>query len=169
MEGGPPFGASGAPAPSTELSASLAQLLAANSTALTYGDERAISKRIVTSAEEIAGSIRTERIRQARTSFNAALFLAIIGVLLIFVGALLVIAGIETAGVLTAVASAVPQAMAVLLFRLNKQANDRLDKVNNDLERLGRFRLTMDLVDSISDARSKDRAIGQAIRSLHSG
>ena len=59
--------------------------------------------------------------------------------------------------------------MAVLLFRLNKQANDRLDKVNNDLERLGRFRLTMDLVDSISDARSKDRAIGQAIRSLHSG
>ncbi|MGN9805606.1 TRADD-N-associated membrane domain-containing protein [Micromonospora sp. L32] len=135
---------------------------------LTEGDERALSKQIVTSAEGIAENIRTERIRQARASFNAALSLAIVGVLLVFAGVGLVLTDVVTAGVLASIASAVTESAALLLFRLNKQANDRLDRVNADLARLSRFRLTMNLVDSISDARSRDRAVAQALRSLNS-
>jgi len=146
----------------------LAALLTSVNGELTQGDERAISKQIVTSAEEIAENIRTERIRQARASFNAALSLAILGLLLVFGGVALVLSDVVTAGILASIASAVTESVALLLFRLNKQANDRLDKVNGDLARLSRFRLTMDLVDSISDSRSRDRAVTQALRSLNS-
>ena len=158
----------GSPSVEVEPGIRLAGLLTSVEGDLTQGDERAISKQIITSAEGIAENIRTERIRQARTSFNAALSMAIAGLLFVFAGVALVLADIVTAGVLASVASAVTESAALLLFRLNKQANDRLDKVNGDLARLSRFQLTMDLLDSISDARSRDRAVTQALRSLNS-
>ncbi|MFF4386818.1 hypothetical protein ACFY0G_08510 [Streptomyces sp. NPDC001552] len=158
----------GTPSAEVEPGVRLAELLTSVQGELTQGDERAISKQIIVSAEGVAENIRTERVRQARASFNAALSLAIIGLLLVFAGVSLVLADIVTAGVLASIASAITESAALLLFQLNKQSNDRLDKVNGDLARLSRFRLTMDLVDSISDTRSRDRAVTQALRSLNS-
>jgi hypothetical protein len=150
-----------------ELNIGLSNYLEANAFELSSGDQRAVSKQIIASAEKAAGIIRIERIRQAQRSFNLALLLAVLGVLLILCGAALTLTHTATAGVMTTIASAIPEAIAALLFRLNNQANDRLDKVNNDLARLSRFRLAMDLIDSISDPRSRDRAIVSALRALN--
>ncbi|MEU4323319.1 hypothetical protein AB0F85_32030 [Nocardia fluminea] len=143
-----------------------ALLVSANLPLLPKTDQENISIQIIKSAEDVANNIRSERIRQAKFSFNAALTLAAIGVLLVFIGCGFFLAGIVTAGVLASSASAVTEIVSALLFALNKQANDRLDRVNADLARISEFVLTRELIETISDAKSRDQALNRAIQGI---
>lgn len=76
---------------------------------LPAGDQRAISLQLLTKAEGLATQIRDERLRQAKLAFNVAIAMASIGVLLIFAGAALVIAGVTSAAIVSTVVAGISE------------------------------------------------------------
>ena len=103
--------------------------------------------------------IREERLRQAKSAFNAALGLAVIGVLVVLAGVILLLVGNTTAGVITAASGITSEVISAVLFVLNRDANDRLDGLNRDLQVLERARYGMEYIDKIENPTTKDAAI----------
>lgn len=75
---------------------------------------------------ELKLSIAKERLRQARQSFNLALFTTFLCSMITVGGAVLLLSGTVTEGVVTAAAGAIS---SVYCLKLAKDANDRLDKI----------------------------------------
>jgi len=73
----------------------------------------------------------TERLRQARLSFDLTLSMAVAAALISMGGAVLMFAGKIPAGVVTTAGGVVSSSF---WFRLSKDANDRLDKIISELE-----------------------------------
>ena len=97
-------------------------------------EARIITIEALSKANLSANSIRRERIRQAKITFNAAIILAVVGVLIIFAGvALVLFKDTEAAGAVTAGVGAVTEVISALLFKLNHDTNNRLDEVGKDL------------------------------------
>jgi hypothetical protein len=92
-------------------------------------EARAQAIRTVDDSERFLNDRRRERLRQASWSFNAALALVIIGTLIVLVGTVLLYRNQTTQGIVTAGAGAVSNIISVLVFRLNRDANDRLDRI----------------------------------------
>jgi hypothetical protein len=82
------------------------------------------------------GEYRAERLRQAKCSFNTALTLVIVGTVVIIGGAIGLYAGSMKTSVLTVATGAISNIVGALLFKLNRDANDRLDKANAGLVKL---------------------------------
>ena len=82
------------------------------------------------SDNEIETNIITERLRQARYSFNTALAASGVSVCIGLVGAGLVLSGKVTEGTVTASGG---MAASVSCINFAKDANDRLDKLMKEL------------------------------------
>lgn len=92
-------------------------------------DARALTLRTLDAGERFLNALRQERLRQASWSFNAALVFVIVGTLIVLVGTVLLYRGQTTQGIVSAAAGAVSNIVSVLVFRLNRDANDRLDRI----------------------------------------
>jgi drug/metabolite transporter superfamily protein YnfA len=118
-------------------------------------------------AHNTANGLRAERIRQAKATFNAALALVVIGVLIIFVGVgLLLFRDTVNAGALTAAIGGVTEVISALLFKLNHETNNRLDEIGKDLSSIEAAQIAMTLIDKIEDPSKRDDAIREAARDL---
>jgi hypothetical protein len=130
------------------------------------GDQVAVTRRSIRQAQDTAAKIQEERLRQARLSFLVALVTSVAGMVVILCGLVAVLTGVVTAGVVTVVSGTVCEAVGLLAFALNRQANDRLDAIRRDLTLLTNTVLVVELVGGLSDKRLQDRAIADAIRVL---
>jgi hypothetical protein len=120
-------------------------------------------------AETAAVEIRSERMRQARTSFNLAVVSVAAGAVLILLSLILVAADQTSAAVVSTAASTMTQAAALAMFRISRDANRRLDAVASDLSILERLRLALELSDEIADPAARDRVIAETVRALAPG
>jgi hypothetical protein len=136
---------------------------------LTPTKTRNLTLEAIQTAHDAANGIRTERMRQAKFTFNAALSLAIIGVLIIFAGvSLLLFRDAVAAGSITAGIGAVTEVVSAILFRLNHETNNRLDEIGRDLSAIEAARIAMTLIDNITDPSKKDDAIRELAKDLRS-
>ncbi len=118
-------------------------------------------------AHGAANAIRAERMRQAKWTFNSALTLAIVGVLIIFAGVVLILfKEAPAAGAITACVGAVSEVLSAVLFKLNNQTNNRLDEVGRDLSAIEAARIAMTLIEKIEDPQKRDDAIKEAAKDL---
>jgi hypothetical protein len=85
-----------------------------------------------------------------------ALGLSIIGILIIILGVVLVYLQTIKTGILSSVVGALTEVIAVLLYKLNKDANDRLDDVRRDYEYANRLILAAEFVDNLPENVKKD-------------
>lgn len=108
---------------------------------------RNATMRALRNAYDFLDRRRRERLRQARITFNTAVSLVLLGTLIILAGVVLLFVERTTAGVLSAAVGAVSNITSALLFKLNRDANDRLDKITVELGRLEGIRRTLEQVD----------------------
>lgn len=121
----------------------------------------------IQAAHDAANNMRTERMRQARITFNAAIALTVIGVLIIFSGiALLLLRESNTAGVISISVGAVTEVISALLFRLNQETNNRLDEIGRDLSAIEAARIAMTIIERIGDPAKRDDAIMELAKDL---
>jgi hypothetical protein len=138
--------------------------------ALPQREERALTLEAIARAHDAANGVRTERLRQAQLTFNAALGLAVVGVLIIFVGVgLLLFREAVAPGALTAGIGAITEVISALLFRLNHETNNRLDEIGKNLSAIQAAQIAMTLIDKIEDPVQRDEAIREAARDLRKG
>jgi len=130
-------------------------------------DDHSITINTLTAARKSAIEYRKERRRQASHAFNAALVLSVIGILIIFIGVLLLILkDTVTAGAITAGVGAVSEIVSLLLFKLSNDANGRYDKVGEDLSRIERAKEATDIAHQINDPSKRDEALREVIKTL---
>ena len=123
-----------------------------------------LSLNVVGATYESMSGIRQERLRQAKATFNAALSATVFGVIIVFSGIGLIYAGKVSSGVITTAVGALTQVVSALLFKFNKDANDRLDATGKDLHILDKARLAMHYVEQISDGKTKDETIARLVK-----
>jgi TRADD-N domain-containing protein len=88
------------------------------------------------SAQKFEEHRRNERLRQARLSFNAALSLLVFGILIVLGGVLMLFQNHVTSGLLSSGAGVVSNMVSAVLFKFNRDANDRLDKIKVNLAKI---------------------------------
>jgi hypothetical protein len=76
----------------------------------------------------------TERLRQARLSFNLALLLTTVSAAISLVGVGFLFSGKVPEGTITTAGGLTSKIVSVHLLTLTKEANDRLDKMAKDLK-----------------------------------
>lgn len=121
---------------------------------------RDIALRVVADSYEFLSQRRWERLRQARYTFNAALALVLVGTGVLVAGVVLLYFGRTTAGVITTAMGAVSNFASAIVFKLNKDANDRLDKIQVKLAKLETLRVAVERVEHIEDPVGRESAIG---------
>ncbi|MEJ1377948.1 MAG: hypothetical protein RPU32_08235 [Candidatus Sedimenticola sp. (ex Thyasira tokunagai)] len=112
-------------------------------------------------------SIRDERMRQAKLAFNAALTLMIIGVVIIFIGiGILMTGGTIESGAITIVSGTISEALSALVFKFNKEANNRLDEIRKELARIEMAKVGLSLAKEIADLDKRDSAIAELTKTV---
>lgn len=76
----------------------------------------------------------TERLRQARLSFNLSLKLTIVSAFVSLAGVGLLFVGKVSEGTVTTAGGLTSNIVSVRLLKLTKEANDRLDQMAKDLK-----------------------------------
>ena len=66
-----------------------------------------------------------------------------------------------SAGIISTSVGAISEVTSVILFKLNKDSNDRLDETAKDLSILERLRIGIYYIDQIKDFSKRDEAIQQ--------
>ncbi|MDB5972325.1 MAG: hypothetical protein JWQ90_4775 [Hydrocarboniphaga sp.] len=118
---------------------------------------------------QTGSSIRDERMRQARLTFNVALGLMTAGVLIVFTGAAMLWFRDNIApGLITITAGAVSEIVSALVFALNRETNNRLEDVRKDLSRIEAARIGLSMAKQISDLEKRDGAIVELTMRLQS-
>lgn len=74
----------------------------------------------------------TERLRQARLSFNLTIKLTIVSAFISLTGILLLFAGKVSEGTVTTAGGLTSNIVSVRLLKLTKESNDRLDRMAKD-------------------------------------
>ena len=130
-------------------------------------DDHSVTINTLTTARNSAVEYRKERGRQAKLAFNAALVLSIVGILIIFVGVILLfVKDSVTPGAITAGVGAISEIVSLLLFKLSKDANGRYDDVGKDLSRIDRAKEASDIARQIDDPAKRDQALREVVKSL---
>lgn len=111
-----------------------------------------------------------ERMRQAKLAFNAALSLMIIGVLIVFSGVVLLwIKDSFEAGLITVAVGAVSEIISLLVFKFNKETNNRLDDLRRDLSVIETARVGLSIAKQIENQDKRDHAISELSLRLRKG
>ncbi len=106
--------------------------------------------------------ILTERMRQAKTAFNVAITLMIVGVFIIFlgVGLLYLKEGFES-GLITIAVGAISEILSVVVFGFNKETNNRLDVLRKDMSVIETARVGLSIAKQIENQQKRDDAISE--------
>ncbi len=121
---------------------------------LSVEDDFRITTSVLDAARKNLDLHRRERIRQAKITFNSALALSILGVLIIFVGIVFIlIRNAALVGSVTASVGAVTEVVSAILFRFNKETNDRLDEIGRNVQVIEAAQMSMSLI--LTNWRSK--------------
>lgn len=116
---------------------------------------------------ERAETLQNEQVRQARLTFNVAIGLLIVGVLIIFSGsAILLLQEKAGTGTFTVVAGGIAEIISVVLFGFHKQTNDKLDILRKELSKIEAARFSMTLIEKIEDPVKRDDAIRETVQKL---
>lgn len=114
--------------------------------------------------------IVSERMRQAKLAFNAALSLMIVGVVIVFVGiGLLWIKDSFESGLITVAVGAISEVISLLVFKFNSETNNRLDVLRKDLSIIETARVGLTIAKQIEDQEKRDHAICQLSLRLQNG
>lgn len=108
-----------------------------------------------------------ERLYQARATFMVALAALILGILLVFVGAILTFTISLPIGVVTTISSTIVEIVSALALKFHGDTNDRLDRLSRELYIVEQTSLSMEYISRISDPKAHDEAITDLIRRLH--
>jgi hypothetical protein len=131
---------------------------------LTLDDKLDITNEALSEAHKVTGTLRSERLRQARSAFNAALVLAVLGVLIIFGGISLVLFKDATVGgAITAAVGAVVEVVSALLFKFSNDAQNRLDDMGRHLNAIEAAQVAVKLIGKIEDPAKRDDAIRETV------
>lgn len=110
---------------------------------------------------------RKDRLKQGKVAFTIALSSLVVGILLVFLGIFLIFAVSFSVGSATAISSIISNVVSVLAFRFNKEANDRVDNIVNELIILAKADVSMQYIYQISDAKKRDTAIKDLVRNIY--
>jgi hypothetical protein len=131
-----------------------------------YEQFRELLLKSVESRYTALNSDHDERRRQARTSFNVAYNLLIVGIVLIFIGAIIVLLRGLTAAIYISLVGCVSEAISALLLRFNKDSNDRLDETTKSSNILLMLELSMRFIDQITDEEERNKALRELARDI---
>jgi hypothetical protein len=128
-----------------------------------------LMNHIINSAHRQLTLQQQERRFQARSTFIVALSALILGVILIIIGVFCAFFINLSVGTVTCASSVIMDIVGVLCFRFHKEANDRYDKISQELRNLTIASTSMHYITIyISDPDKKDQAISDLIKQLHS-
>lgn len=114
--------------------------------------------------------IVSERMRQAKLAFNAALSLMIAGVIIVFFGiGLLWVKDSFESGLITVAIGAISEIISLLVFKFNSETNNRLDALRKDLSIIETARVGLSIAKQIEDQEKRDHAISQLSLRLQNG
>ena len=114
--------------------------------------------------------ILSERMRQAKLAFNAALSLMVVGVVIVFVGVgLLWVKDSFESGLITVAVGAISEVVSLLVFKFNNETNNRLDILRKDLSKIETARVGLSIAKQIEDQEKQDHAISQLSLRLQNG
>jgi len=125
-----------------------------------------IANEALDAGHRSAVKLRDERLRQAKISFNAAVALLVIGVLIILAGIAGMFLSAVAAGAVSTAVGAVVEIASALLFRFNTETNNRLDEIGNYLSSVEAAQVAMRIASKIEDPQKRDDAIRDAARSI---
>ena len=104
--------------------------------------------------------------RQSRMNYIASLIVAGLGILIIFVGAVLAISGMVALGIASAIGGIVTEAVTYLFFRRVDLANARMDRYHAEVLQIKRFENLLAACDDLSPSERreacKEKVIGAA-------
>jgi len=101
---------------------------------------------------------------QAQGWFRFSLLAAGTGFVLIGIGVVAVALGYTTAGIITAISSAVPNAAAALFFVQSKKADERVDTITTRLTEARELYTLVEIANTISDIKSQDKLKAEIVR-----
>lgn len=146
-----------------EIASSLAALDARESSTEAVADVQSIFNASI----DQLSTFRGERERQARTSYNLACGVLVVGSLIVLGGVgWMIIGGAVTSAVITSAVGAITSLCSGAIFKLAKEANDRLDAIATDLNRIESTRMSLEIVKLISNEKDRDAAIQKIIANL---
>lgn len=121
-------------------------------------------------AYQSTSGILSERMRQAKLAFNAALSLMVVGVVIVFVGVgLLWVKDSFESGLITVAVGAISEVISLLVFKFNNETNNRLDTLRKDLSKIEIARVGLSIAKQIEDQEKRDHAISQLSLRLQNG
>lgn len=121
----------------------------------------------ISDGQNATKAYRDERMRQAKWSFNAAIVLLVLGVLIIFAGiSTILLTDKQIGGVIGTSVGAIVEVVSALLFKFNNDVNGRLDEVNKTLLVLESARVAIRLISKIEDPGKRDDAIRETALSV---
>lgn len=94
---------------------------------------------------------------QSQGWFRFSLIAAGLGFVLVAIGVIAVIFGQITAGVITAISSAIPDVAAALFFVQAKAANERVDAIQTRLTEARELQAAVDIAETIDDPKSRNK------------
>lgn len=108
----------------------------------------------------------SEVLRQARTAHNAALALACAGPLVLLVGIVLLYLGNTPTGAISTAAGAIAGLSSTRVFRITRTANDRADRLANQLQGLRALPAEVSRIDRIEDSSAREQALKDLARTI---
>ena len=121
---------------------------------------------IISNTYDTVLSLKNEKERQARKSFNAALGLIIAGVTIVFGSVFLFIRNNIIGGILSSVVGAISSIIGGTIMKLYKDTNDRLDKYDDDLFTLYTAQVQYALIREIDDVKKRNAELIKLIESI---
>ena len=104
-----------------------------------------------------------ERVQQTNIAYYVSLICLILGLLLVFTGAILIFIGKLEGGVLTIVSSTISSIVSGLAFVFNKQANDLEREDSKQMRTLEKSYEAMGYISCMSDEKKRDEFIGKLV------
>lgn len=101
---------------------------------------------------------------QAQGWYISSLIAAFLGFLLVVAGVITVIFGQTTAGLITTISGIVPEVVAGLFFMQSKQANERVDVIQEKLTAAREIFSAIEIVNTIGDAQERDKLKADIVR-----
>jgi len=121
---------------------------------------------IISSTYETLCEFRKERERQAKNSFNVALSLVIVGVLIVFGGVFLLFKKNIVEGVLSSTVGSISSIIGGTIIKLYKDTNDRMDKLDANLSTLNYAKVQYALILKINDEKKRDVELSALVKSI---
>ncbi len=121
-----------------------------------------LKESIKQNKDELATRHR-ERVQQTNIAYYVSLICLILGVLLVFTGAIFIFIGKLEGGVLTIVSSAISSIVSGLVFVFNKQANDLEREDSKQMRTLEKSYEAMGYISCMTDGKKRDELIEKLV------